>query len=128
MTRMEGLDGSQSPNVMLAWDSAQSRLVAKLCDFGSAAHLDRLPEQGFAQRIGTALWMPPEMLSSRSRAAAELEAQLAAGDVYSFAMTLWEMLTGTVPWAEELYNKSERRGAATTGHSFRLWRPHHSHK
>ena len=102
--------GSQSPNVMLAWDSEQSRLVAKLCDFGSAAHLDCLPEQGFAQRVGTALWMPPEMLSSRQRAAGELEAQLAAGDVYSYAMTLWEMLTGTVPWVEEFYN--DRRGAA----------------
>ena len=85
--------------MMLAWDSQQSRLVAKLCDFGSAAHLDHLPVHGFQSRVGTALWMPPEMLS-RSRAGPELRAQLEAGDVYSYGMVLWELLTGAVPWVD----------------------------
>lgn len=42
----------KSPNIMLAWDAGEERLVAKLCDFGSACLLDGTEEAGAREEQG----------------------------------------------------------------------------
>ena len=68
----------KSSNVLLAWCPEKRRVQAKLCDFGSAAPVAKMPRRpakpqwgglekllgfnGRWQPVGTMLWMAPEML------------------------------------------------------------------
>jgi len=64
----------------------------KLCDFGLSAFQTKptMKDQGVAP--GTPLWMSPEVLQGKI-----LNEKT---DVYSFAIVLWEMLTGKEPFEE----------------------------
>mmetsp|Transcript_19750 Transcript_19750/g.33936 ORF Transcript_19750/g.33936 Transcript_19750/m.33936 type:complete len:305 (-) Transcript_19750:485-1399(-) len=74
----------KSKNILL-----DDKGVAKLCDFGlSRVKIDTL---AMTRDVGSPLWMAPEVLSG--------EACKQAGDVYAFAITTWEVLTGKVPFA-----------------------------
>jgi serine/threonine protein kinase len=63
--------------------------LPRICDFGIARFLSDA-DATLTQRIGTPHWMAPEMFQ-------EAHYTLKA-DVYSFAIILWELLTGTVPF------------------------------
>jgi len=110
----------KSANVLLTrGPGPQGRLVAKLCDWGSAARLESSlptrpaappwPSALFAPTtaaaswtpVGTLLWMAPEMLSPHVQGTAPPRgASGATADVYSFATLLWELLERRLPWVE----------------------------
>eukprot|EP00959_Pyramimonas_sp_CCMP1952_P205266 4292625-Pyramimonas_sp.AAC.2 len=100
---------------MLHMDPTVRRLVAKLCDFGSAELIDwpegrnggpggpaqgEQPEPMAPVRIGTPLWMAPEMLYGHIEGDQTLRGNPAAADVFSYAIVVWEMLTGSLPWVD----------------------------
>ncbi|OHT01385.1 TKL family protein kinase [Tritrichomonas foetus] len=62
---------------------------ARICDFGMAK--TRSEHQPMTGLIGTAHWMAPEVLMSTPTYDEKV-------DVYSFAIILWELLTGKVPY------------------------------
>ncbi|KAG2493894.1 hypothetical protein HYH03_007831 [Edaphochlamys debaryana] len=81
-----GQDGAPAPS-----DSAARGFIAKLSDFGLSMQLTR-PDQAIkTQAYGTITHMAPEVLrdSTLSKAA----------DVYSVGVLLWQMVTGSRPWA-----------------------------
>jgi len=64
-------------------------MVVKVCDFGLSAF--QIPEELKADTSpGTPLWMSPEVLSG--------EIVTPKADVYSFAIVLWELMTGQSPF------------------------------
>jgi len=66
--------------------------TVKLCDFGLSAFQKTKTLQDKGVAPGTPLWMGPEVLQGMP-----LTEKV---DVYSFAMVLWEMLTGKEPYEE----------------------------
>ena len=64
----------------------------KICDFGLARVKERVSAAGGGMTIatGTFAWMAPEIMESSS--------YNEKADIYSFAMVLWEMVTGDTPF------------------------------
>ena len=122
----------KTPNILLTWSEDLNRIQAKLCDFGSAAPVNKMPRRpkrgtlekvlGLGkgwQPVGTMLWMAPEMLRP------PMEGEELAGfsgdksDVYALGVVLWECTAWKVPWTfegtpnrarviEEIVEKSSR--------------------
>jgi len=110
----------KSANVLLTRAAGgDSRLTAKLCDWGSASLLkDSLPARPLPPTwpstlfagapapatwtpVGTLLWMAPEMLDPHVMGAKPPKgASGATADVYSFGILLWELLERRLPWVE----------------------------
>lgn len=63
---------------------------AKVCDFGIAKFKDRTFVSTMNGQAGTPAYMAPELFDG-----GQVTEKV---DVYSFAILLWEMLTGDVPW------------------------------
>jgi serine/threonine protein kinase len=85
-------------NIMIAWDADPSdgHNLLKINDFGLARPLTqdaaaRRRGRGFAGRPNYAA---PEIFEGSFRAAV-------ASDIYAFGVTLWEMLTGSLPYEME---------------------------
>ena len=80
----------KSLNILLG-----KHLEAKVSDFG----LSRVKQETMtstinnktAQAVGTLAWMAPELFSRKPK-------YTKASDVYSFAMILWEIASGEVPY------------------------------
>ena len=65
--------------------------TAKLCDFGVAKAPERSPDLTVVgANVGTIWYMPPEQFAK-----AELDGR---ADIYALGATLYEMLTGTIPF------------------------------
>ena len=75
----------KSQNVLLDADGG-----AKVCDFGIAKFKDRTFVSTVNGQAGTPAYMAPELFDGMN--ATEKV------DVYSFAILLWECITGKVPW------------------------------
>ncbi|CAI5999406.1 unnamed protein product [Closterium sp. NIES-65] len=95
----------RAANVLLNGDKGE----AKLCSFGSAIRAAaapaadgsaaeaagaRKPPPARFQGAGAYSWMAPEVVRQ--------EAQGCAADIWSFACTVLEMITGEPPWTEQL--------------------------
>jgi len=74
----------------------------KLTDFGSARNVD--PGDAKSKKTanpGTMRWMAPEMVCLSGNRIAEYRK---SADVFSFAMICYQVITGIVPYADELKN------------------------
>ena len=78
----------KSANVLLG-----DRMTAKLCDFGTARELDQTQTQTNVK--GTFRWMAPE-IASQQEACINRKC-----DVYSYAMTLFEIVTLQLPFKDD---------------------------
>ena len=99
-----------SGNVLLA----VSRVRAKMCDFGSAAHIECAAAKnllGFSGRwqpVGTMLWMAPEMLEPPLEGATPPVGYSGDKvDVYSLGIVLWELMEWRIPWTGANISKQE---------------------
>jgi len=111
----------KSSNILLTWSEERRRIQAMLCDFGSAAPVNKMPRRpkrgalekvlGLGkgwQPVGTMLWMAPEMLRP------PIEGEELAGfggdkaDIYALGIVLWECLNWRVPWVSESAPTRER--------------------
>jgi len=63
----------------------------KLCDFGLST-VKRQDLTAAKEKIGTPLWMAPEILAGKS--------YNEMVDVYAFALCVWQMLTGQCPYSD----------------------------
>jgi WD40 repeat protein len=85
--------------------SHDGRPVVKVIDFGIAKALsgqltDKTVFTGFAQMIGTPLYMSPEQAGM-----SDLDVDTRS-DIYSLGVLLYELLTGTTPFDEETLKKA----------------------
>lgn len=79
-------------NVLLAKQKDTPEYRVKIIDFGLARVAESEPKTALASAIeGTPIYMPPELLD-RSAALSP------TADVYSLGVTLYQLLTGTVPF------------------------------
>lgn len=76
-------------NILIQSTSIESTICAKLADFGIAKQYQ--PEQTTSQK-GTITYMAPEIFKTF-----EYTPKV---DVYSFAVVLWEMISGQKPWTD----------------------------
>ena len=100
----------KSSNVLLTWCPDLKRVRAKLCDFGSAAPMSKMPRRpaknwlGFSGRwqpVGTMLWMAPEMLEPPLEGATTPVGYSGDKvDVYSLGIVLWELMEFKIPWTK----------------------------
>jgi serine/threonine protein kinase/tetratricopeptide (TPR) repeat protein len=79
--------------------------VVKIIDFGVAKALgqeltDKTLFTGFAQMIGTPLYMSPEQAS---QSGSDIDTR---SDIYSLGVLLYELLTGTTPFDKDRFKKS----------------------
>jgi serine/threonine protein kinase len=88
-----------SRNVMVT-DHTDS-IDVKIVDFG----LSRFIGNSAVTAGGTGFWRSPEILR---RPMADIDYDLKSADVYSFAMTCYEVLTGKEPFADELQTFQDR--------------------
>jgi len=65
--------------------------VAKLADFGLAKQMEDTLMRVTMNRAYSAAWASPEQLNPSAIVTFPT-------DIYSFAIVIWEMLTGTIPW------------------------------
>ena len=83
-------------NLLLCSLSPKANVCAKISDFGTSKNLLSMKDNAtMTGTIGTPTYMAPEVLNNQ-------EYDLSA-DVYSFAMTCYEILTKTVPFHEFSY-------------------------
>jgi serine/threonine protein kinase len=83
----------RSPNVFLEFGKNTSGGVtvrAKVADFG----LSRPVFVGATGFLNTWQWLPPEVIDLNSKGFTEM------ADVYSFAIIMWELMTGEFPFEE----------------------------
>jgi WD40 repeat protein/serine/threonine protein kinase len=82
-----------------------SKPVPKIIDFGIAKALgqeltDKTVLTGFAQMIGTPLYMSPEQAGQNSQ---DIDTR---SDIYSLGVLLYELLTGTTPFTKERFKQA----------------------
>jgi len=78
-------------NVMIVSTAIGSKINCKIGDFGTARNVKDVRELfTYTTGQGTPIYMAPEIL--------DVKAYNYKADVYSYAITLWQMYTGEKPW------------------------------
>jgi len=72
-----------------------------LCDFGLALHEDLERATTTLAGLGTARWMAPERLSPDAFRLTTSKTRTTSADVFSFAMTAYEIISEEVPFADK---------------------------
>ena len=81
------------PNILIQDRSPSDPLLVKLLDFGVAGKLDNSNKTMAGSLLGTFYYMAPEQIRA--------EALSPSSDVWALGATLFEMLTGSRPFAQE---------------------------
>ena len=115
----------KSPNVMLFFDTAKNKVIAKIGDFGlalavdfitrtTAGHMVSKMSTFFPNAVGTYNYMAPELFE---RQPGERVAYSESSDVFSLGILINEIMSGTMPWGRDardldimnwVLNKSKR--------------------
>jgi len=78
-------------NIMVVSTSLNSKINCKIGDFGTARNVKDVTEYfNYTQGQGTPIYMAPEMLA--------VKPYNCKADVYSYAITLWQMAAREKPW------------------------------
>lgn len=83
----------KSSNLLVASLSPEDEVMIKVMDFGDAHELSHHKREAADACIGTTRWTAPEILEQRATCTTK-------SDVYSFAIVLWEMASGKLPYDE----------------------------
>ncbi|KAG0622116.1 hypothetical protein M758_3G073300 [Ceratodon purpureus] len=89
----------KSANVMVQLDNGGDITEVKIVDFGASLNLDSNGVEAKSV-VGTGFFMAPEILHLKTDKSKKPD--LMAADVYSFAMTCCEILTGKLPFEDEI--------------------------
>ncbi|KAG0582630.1 hypothetical protein KC19_3G073700 [Ceratodon purpureus] len=89
----------KSPNVLVRYFGSSNQQI-KIVDFGASRHVDSNTMHAVIG-VGTGFWRAPEILPTETVGNLSTP-DLMAADVYSFAMTRYEVLTGKLPFQDEL--------------------------
>ena len=96
----------KSPNVLLFFDTAKNKVIAKIGDFGLALAVDFITRTTtghmvskistfLPNAVGTYNYMAPELFE---RQPGESVAYSESSDVYSLGILINEIMSGTMPW------------------------------
>lgn len=75
---------------------------AKISDFGLAKTKEHSKTNTYVNTIGTVPWAAPEYLTGK-----RFQERNEKGDVFSFGVICWELLSRKVPWKEEGYSAED---------------------
>lgn len=95
----------KSLNILL-----DSDLHAKITDFGLAKTKSHSQSNTSVNTLGTVLWSAPEYLTIK-----RIKERNEKGDVYSFGIIVWELVTRKTPWREEGYSGEDVKEAVISG-------------
>lgn len=85
-------------NVLVVSTEVSSSVMCKLSDFGSTRDVNKFsPELALTRGVGTPIFMAPELLAGKSD-------YRKSADVYSFAMTMVNVISGRLPFEGEPLN------------------------
>ena len=87
-----------------------NELHAKVTDFGLAKTKLHAQTNTSVSALGTIPWTAPEYLTIKRK-----NERNEKGDVYSFGVIVWELVTRKTPWREEEYSKEDIMEATLTG-------------
>ncbi|GLI62762.1 hypothetical protein VaNZ11_005504 [Volvox africanus] len=92
-----------NPSLNISGKLAQlpPEMIAKVADFGLSRCLQEGQTHHSTKTVGTVTHMPPELLRSGKLTL--------GGDVYSFGIVMWELLTGSVPYRGLMYGEVVER-------------------
>ena len=82
----------------------------KICDFALAT-----PSDTTRDIIGTVRWAAPEYLDPR-----RIKDRSGKGDVFSFGVIVWEIVTGSFPWESEGYIDLDLFVCITSGERLKI--------
>ncbi|GIM09629.1 hypothetical protein Vretimale_13478 [Volvox reticuliferus] len=92
---------NSSQNISGSLAQLPPEMVAKVADFGLSRCLKEGQTHHSTKTVGTVTHMPPELLRSGKLTL--------SGDVYSFGIIMWELLTGSVPYRGLMYGEVVER-------------------
>jgi serine/threonine protein kinase len=77
-------------------------LHAKISDFGLAKTKEHSKTNTLVDALGTVAWAAPEYLTGK-----RYQERNEKGDVFSFGVIVWELLTRHIPWKAEGYSAKD---------------------
>ena len=72
---------------------------AKICDFGMSKTVANTIKNSTKATVGTVQWSGPEYLDRK-----RIEERNGKGDVFSFGVIVWEIVSGKFPWESQGYS------------------------
>eukprot|EP01105_Mastigella_eilhardi_P026881 TRINITY_DN796_c0_g1_i5.p1 TRINITY_DN796_c0_g1~~TRINITY_DN796_c0_g1_i5.p1 ORF type:complete len:736 (-),score=177.81 TRINITY_DN796_c0_g1_i5:104-2311(-) len=82
----------KTENCLVVSPTLDAPTTVKLTDFGASRKISSGAQKAYTKGIGTPIYMAPELL--------KCEEYNEKADVYSFAVSCWELLTQTEPYSE----------------------------
>ena len=83
---------------------------AKICDFGLSKTVANTIKNSTKPTIGTLYWSAPEYLDRK-----RIKERSGKGDVFSFGVIVWEIVTGEFPWESQEYLPTDVIASVTEG-------------